>query len=366
MRTPRWLCALCLLTACASGPHAEPRAPESMGSEPALRPPAPPTIPPPAPPSGPLTDASHPVRVEVVHQQQRGGEGDAAVALLPPVASAVLIAEGDGKVRVLEGHSGALRWRSSVAGEAPQVARCHERIAVVGDGVVQVAEWVTERHGRVIDRGRFQLAASGLRGFYGNCAMLALDGRAGSVVVLDTVVGSVGKTVRHVSSPPLYSRVSRYGWLLAARDGGVVLTNLRSGESFPRPLALRGQWGELTQAHVVGADHIIAEHCDEAQRCRITLLDFKGAERAGVTVDGRGSRWGAGVPSLLEVARDGRHALWWREGLAPQLIELESGRRGQLPTQEPAGPHAVAFSHEHPDRFVVADSQHITVLKISR
>ncbi len=356
---------LALLHGCASQPPARTQ-PEPTPEEAPRPAPAPPRIPPPAPPSGPLVEFGEGLELEVTATVDLPAAVPAdavALALLEPGDGFVLLADGSDRVHILELASGTRRWRSRPLGGATRaVAACGERFAAFSDGGgVALFEWVPERGGRVIARGRLMLSAEGLRGFFAECSRLALDGPGGTIVVLDALLGRVERTLRRAGSRSLVSRPSLHSWLLLARGQALELRNLKTDRaSILSAVPLEGEQGSLLQAHVIG-ERIVAEHCDAQARCALGLREFGGASIASHAVDGSRSGWGAGVPSRVQISAGASYATWQRAGLPVQLIELSSGRRAML-----GEPGAVAFSR-HDERVLVRlEGARLTRLRIGR
>jgi hypothetical protein len=332
---------------------------------PAPPPPPAPTPPPPAPPEPPELPtvfapssrepltlqqvaqiAMQPARARTSSQDAPGSVAD--VAFLPPDGRNLVAVGNDDRAWIADAQTGRAHWKSRPLGkDAERVAVCGNRIAVqTYGGMLATYEWVPEEHGRVIDRGRFQLGTGELLGLFAGCSQAAFATLEDKLLAYDILRGSVTRVVRDASYVQFDSRVTENGWLFVLGAARPQLYNLQTGETSEPQLAAQESDGRLMQAFVAGSDQILTEHCTSARACVVRLLDFKGKPRLEYRFDGSAGVWTSDVPSRIAVSADLRYLAWYRDGLPLHVIEVDSGRRAELAPipRTMAAVVAVAFS----------------------
>lgn len=350
-----WLgCGLLLAAGCASRQPRPPPSPPPPASAKPAPPPAPPALPVAFTPSSqqplallPVAQiAMQPARASTSGQDAPGSVAD--VAFLPPDGRNLVAVGNDDRAWIAELQTGKTHWKSRPLGkDAERVMVCGNRFAVqTYGGLVAVYEWVPEGRGRVIDRGRFELGFGKLLGLFASCSQAAFATLDGKLIAFDTLLGSVARVVREASYTQFESRVTDNGWTFVNRAPRPQLYNLQAGETFEPQLAAQPEDGRLMQAFVAGAEQILTEHCSETRACVVRLLDFKGRPRLQHRFDGSAGVWTSDVPSRIAVSADLRHLVWYRDGLPLQVVEVDTGRRAELPAipRTMSAVVAIAFS----------------------
>lgn len=108
-------------------------------------------------------------------------------------------------------------------------------------------------------------------------------------------------------------------WMLWTYRG----TPQANSEPVTLPSELRG--APLVQAHVV-SDGLLVEYCQPGE-CTVQLLDWAFHPAAEETFDATHSVWVMTLGSFLRLSPDRRYLFFYRDGVAPQVVELQTGRR---------------------------------------
>jgi len=131
---------------------------------------------------------------------------------------------------------------------------------------------------------------------------------------------------------------------------GQPQTSLSRPIEIPRELA----GAPLVQAHVRDAGMMV-EYCQPGT-CTTQILRDAAEPLVEVVFDATHSVWVMTLGSHLELAPDGRYLFWYRDGLAPQVVELATGRRAvlELIPRTMSSTVTAAFSPHEPGLLAVA------------
>lgn len=140
------------------------------------------------------------------------------------------------------------------------------------------------------------------------------------------------------------------------------------GRSEPVQIAAELAGAPIVQAHIVG-DGKLVEYCQPGL-CTVQLLDNAGGVRAEAAFDATHSVWVMTLGSFIELSPDQRYLFFYRDGLAPQVVELATGRRASLEVipRTMSATVTAAFSPHEPGVLAVAmfpEPNKITVFEIA-
>jgi hypothetical protein len=267
------------------------------------------------------------------------------------------------RVLAVDSRTLATHWKSpKLQSEVERVAVCDQRFfAQTQAGRVAVFEWVEGGRPRVLDRGRFELGAGVLHGVFGGCAKLAYATFDDKLLTFDVLLGRAAQVVRGASYALFDSRASEHGFIFVSGAEGLRLHDLNADQALRSQIAVRGPEGRLMQAHVIGPERILTEHCTTERACVVRLVEQSGHPRVQHRFDGSGSSARLDVASRIAFSTDARYFTWHRDGLALLLVETETGRRAEL---EVNARSAVAFSPYASGTFAVSTGEHVTVYEI--
>jgi len=271
------------------------------------------------------------------------------IAFVDAAGTRVAVGGNDDKVRIFDVATGRRLWISKPLGKDV------EALAIGGDRV----------HARIYGGRSFVFEPSGtgwrsaarITHAHGWMSGLTGDGRT---VVSDAFDGTVsahdagtGKKRWATSIQTTFDQrgVRIVGQRMVVHDGSALrvldVGDIAATQSATRDVPKSAEGGAMTQAWMIDETHGAWEYCGP-ERCVVEIGRLAGAPEDEPTVkrtfDTRGAGWVPSVPSTLEISADRRWLFFFRLGLEPLVVEIDTNRRIPLGaiTEQPPGDYTTA------------------------
>jgi len=290
---------------------------------------------------------AHPPRAKTSGNNTHGTVGD--FAFLGPDSQLIASGGNDDRVRVHDIRSGKQVFASGRLGkDVDHIIACQDGRFAAETYSGKVA--IFTRKGDAIRKHKvYNGSMGGLVGWTEDCKYIL---HAQFLAALEVVDASSGQVTAEIPARGMrwfslhddrMLHAQGEQWSLWTYTGQPQTSRSKAVEL---PSELGG--ARLVQAHVI-SDGMLVEYC-QTGTCTTLLLNGAGQPMAEATFDATHSVWVMTLGSNLELSPDQRFLFFYRDGLAPEVVELATGRRAvmELVPRTMSSTVTAAFSPHEP------------------